>query len=82
MMCTGFPKSYFVQEDIRIIVLKNAVDTRNQFSPSQYKGLLSVTLFRTALCVLGYDGGPGTGFLIIHWNYQDYTYIIMRVVED
>ena len=69
--------------NIRIIGLKNAVDTRNQFSPSQYKGLLSVTLFRTALCILGYDGGPGTGFLIIlHWNYQDYTYIIMCVVED
>jgi len=33
--------------NIRIIGLKNAVDTRNQFSPSQYKGLLSVTLFRT-----------------------------------
>jgi hypothetical protein len=48
---------------IRIIGLENAVDTRNQFSPSQYKGLLSVTPFRTALCILGYDGGPGIGFL-------------------
>lgn len=45
--------------NIRIIGLKNAVDTRNQFLLSQYKGLLSV---RTALSILGYDGGPGTGF--------------------
>jgi len=69
--------------NIQIIGPKNPVDKRNQFLPSQYKGLLSVTLFRTALCIVGHDGGPGTGFLIIlHWNYQDYTYIVMRVVED
>ena len=69
--------------NIRIIGLKNDVDTRNQFLSSQYKGLLSVTLFRNALCILGYDGGSGTGFLIIlHWNYQDYTSIIMCAIED
>ena len=67
--------------NIRIIGLKNAVDTRNQFLPSQCKDPLSVTLFRAALCNLGYDGGPGTGFLIIlHWNYQDDSYIVMCVV--
>jgi hypothetical protein len=48
--------------NIRIIDLKNAVDTSNQLLPSQYKGLLSVTLFRTALCILDYDGDPGTDF--------------------
>jgi len=69
--------------NIRIIGLKNAVDTRNQFLISQYKGLLSVILFRTALNILGYDGELGSGFLInLHWNYQDYTYIITCVVED
>ena len=69
--------------NIRITGLRNAVDTTNQFLPSRYKGLLSVTLLRTALCLAGRDGGRGTGFLIIlRWNYQDYTYIVMRVVED
>jgi hypothetical protein len=61
-MCTGFSRSYIVQEDIRIIALKNVVDTWNQFLPSQYKGFLFVTLFSSALCIPGYDGGPGTGF--------------------
>jgi len=37
--------------------------TRNQLLPFQYKSLLFVTLFRTALYILGYDGGPGIGFL-------------------
>jgi hypothetical protein len=48
--------------NIQIIGLENAVDTGNQFLPSQYKGLLSVILFRTTLFIKGYDGGPHTGF--------------------
>jgi hypothetical protein len=64
--------------NIPVIGLKNAIGARNQSLPSQYKGLLSVILFRTALYILGYDGGLGTGFsIILYWNYQDYTWIIM-----
>jgi hypothetical protein len=60
------PKRLFYQRwrdtDIRITGLKNAVDKRNQFSPSQNKDLLSVALFRTTLYSLGYDGTPGLVF--------------------
>jgi len=48
--------------NIQIIGLKNAVDTGNQFLPSQYKSLLCVILFRTTLCIMGYDGGLWIGF--------------------
>ena len=68
--------------NIQIIGLKNAVDTGNQFLPSQHKGLLSVILFRTTLCIMALMAAPGLVLTILHWNYHDYTYIIMSVAKN